>query len=57
MTQQYMKNSKINVTQGKKTVEKFARKTQGKYLLKNGCDILGMIKIEYVQSFTFIRMN
>lgn len=38
---------------GKKTVEEFARKTQGKNLLENGCGILGMIKIDYVAEFYF----
>lgn len=32
---------------GEKTVEEFARKTQGKYLLENVCGILGMTKIEF----------
>ena len=40
---------------GKKTVEEFTRKTQGKYLLENGCGILGMIKIDYVAEFYFYK--
>lgn len=40
---------------GEKTVEEFARKTQGKYLLENVCGILGMTKIEFVAEFYFYQ--